>query len=111
MRTFLLPVIFGFAAILPSSVSAQDASFYNCQNDRIRIAIAPMRLDRAIAKFTSVTRCPVSIDTDRVRGRSTRSMRTTLAKGFLTPEQALVRMLRRTPLTAKPIHGGFSVAR
>ncbi len=111
MRKFVLPIMFGFAATPPHAASAQDASFYNCQNDRVRVAIAPMRLDKAIAKFTSVTRCPVSIDTDMVKGRPTRTMRTGLAKGNLTPEQALVRMLRTTPLKARPIHGGFSVAR
>ncbi len=109
MRTFLLSATFGFAALLSQPTSAQDASFYDCQNDRIRIAIAPMRLDKALAKFTSITRCPVSLDADQVRGRSTRTMKTALAKGRLTPGQALARMLRSTPLKSTPIHGGFSV--
>lgn len=111
MRKLLLPILFCLTAILPQAAGAQDASFYNCQNDRVRITIAPMRLDRALAKFTSVTRCPVSLDTDKVKGRLTRTMKTGGIRGNLTPEQALVRMLRTTPLKARPIHGGFSVAR
>ena len=110
MRKLLLPILFGLATILPQTAGAQDATFYNCQNDRVRIAIAPMRLDKALAKFTSITRCPVSLDTDKIRGRSTRNMRTGSVRGNLTPEQALARMLRTTPLKTKPIHGGFSVA-
>lgn len=110
MSKFLLPIAIGFVALLPHAGKAQDASFYDCQNDRIPIAIASMPLDKALAKFTSVTRCPVSIDTDRIRGRSTRSMKTVLIKGRLTPEQALVRMLRNTPLNGRMIHGGFSVS-
>jgi hypothetical protein len=111
MRTFLLSATFSIAAILPHPATAQDASFYDCQNDRIRIAIAPMRLDKALAKFTSITRCPVSIDTDQVKSRPTRTMKTALTKGHLTPEQALARMLRGTPLKSTPIHGGFSVSK
>jgi len=111
MRTFLLSATFSIAALLPHPATAQDASFYDCQNDRIRIAIAPMRLDKALAKFTSITRCPVSIDTDQVRSRPTRTMKTALIKGRLTPGQALARMLRGTPLKSTPIHGGFSVSK
>lgn len=111
MRTFLLSTILGFAAISSQSAEAQDASFYDCQNERLRIAIAPMSLDKAMARFTSITRCPVSIDTDRVRGRSTRAMKTKAVKGRLTPGQALARMLRDTPLKSTPIHGGFSVSK
>lgn len=110
MRTFLLLTTFGIVALLPHPATAQDA-FYDCQNDRIRIVIAPMRLDKALAKFTSITRCPVSIDTDQVKGRPTRTMKTALAKGRLTPGQTLVRMLRSTPLKSTPIHGGFSVSK
>ncbi|QCB43248.1 hypothetical protein E5673_14285 [Sphingomonas sp. PAMC26645] len=111
MRKFLFPVMLGLAAALPQSATAQDASFYNCQNDRIRIAITPMPLEKALAKFTSVTRCPVSLDTDRVKGRPTRAMKTALTKGRFTPEQALARMLRGTSLKSTPIHGGFSVSK
>jgi len=111
MRTFLLSAAFGIVALLPHPATAQDASFYDCQNDRIWIAIAPMRLDKALAKFTSITRCPVSIDTDQVRSRPTRIMKTALTKGRLTPGQALARMLRSTPLKSTPIHGGFSVSK
>lgn len=111
MRTFLLSAILGFAAPLPQPAKAQNASFFDCQNERLRITIAPMRLDKALAKFTSITRCPVSIDTARVKGRPTRTMQTALIKGRLTPRQALVRMLRGTPLKSAPIHGGFSVSK
>lgn len=111
MRKCLFPIMLGLAAILPQASSAQEPSFYNCQNDRIRVAIAPMPLEKALAKFTSVTHCPVSLDTDAVRGRPTRRMKTALAKGRFTPEQALTRMLRGTPLKAQMIHGGFSVSR
>lgn len=110
MRTFFLSATFCFTALLSQSASAQDASFYNCQNDRVRISIAPMRLDKALAKFTSITRCPVSIDTDRVKGRPTRNMKTRLTKGRMTPGQALTSMLRGTTLKSTPIHGGFSVS-
>ena len=110
MRPFLLSATFGIAALLPQPATAQGTSFYDCQNDRIQIAIAPMRLDKALAKFTSITRCPVSIDTDHVRGRPTRTMKTAMAKGRLTPGLALARMLRGTPLKSMPIHGGFSVS-
>ncbi|MBD8735369.1 hypothetical protein IFS44_08690 [Sphingomonas sp. CFBP 13706] len=111
MARILSLVAFGFMTILPGAAGAQDASFYDCQNDRVRIAIASMPLDKALAEFTSKTRCPVSIDTDRVRGRPTRSMKTALTKGRLTPGQALARMLRGTPLKSTAIHGGFSVSR
>lgn len=110
MLKFLYPVALTVTVVLPTSATAQDASFYNCQNDRIAIAIAPMPLEKALAKFTSITRCPVSLDTDRVKGRPTRSMKTTLTKGRRTPEQALARMLRGTHLKSTPIHGGFSVS-
>lgn len=109
MQKFVFSVL--LVAILPHSASAQDASFYDCQNDRIRIAIPPMPLDKALARFTSITRCPVSLDTDRVKSRPTRSMKTAFVKGRLTPGQALARMLRSTRLKSTPIHGGFSVSK
>jgi len=111
MRIFLLPVVIGLAAMSPHAATAQNREFYDCQNDRIRIAIAPMRLDQAIARFTRITRCPVSIDTDRVKGRRTRDMKTAATKGNLTPREALASMLRTTPLRSEAIHGGFSVRR
>lgn len=109
MFRFLFSVMLGLAAILPDAANAQDASFYQCQNDRIRISIAAMPLEKAIAGFTRATRCPVSLDVDAVKGRQTRTMRTARVAGRLTPEQALTRMLRTTPLKARMIHGGFSV--
>ncbi len=108
---FLFPMLLGVAAFLPAAAGAQDPGFYDCQNDRIRVAIAPMPLDKALAKFTGITRCPVSLDTDRVRGTPTRTMRTARVTGRFTPEQALARMLRNTPLRGRMIHGGFSVSR
>ncbi|MBW6533146.1 STN domain-containing protein [Sphingomonas sp. RRHST34] len=111
MRTFLLSAILGFAVFPSQPANAQDASFYDCQNDRLKIAIAPMSLDKAIARFTSITRCPASIDTDQVKGRPTRTMKTMAVKGRLTPGQALAHMLRNTPLKSTPIHGGFSVSK
>lgn len=111
MHRFLMPMTLVSAATLPQPALAQDASFYDCQNDRVRIAIVSMPLDKALAKFTSVTRCPVSIDTDEVKGRPTRAMRTAVVKGRFTPEQALARMLRGTRLRSTPIHGGFSVSK
>lgn len=109
MHRLLILIVLGCAAAVPQPALAQDARFYDCQNERVRIAIAPLSLDKALAKFTKVTRCPVSIDTDRVNGRRTRSMRTAAVKGRLTPGHALARMLRPTPLRSTPIHGGFSV--
>ncbi len=111
MRIFLLSAVLVLAASLPQPASAQDAIFYDCQNDRLQIEIAPMSLEKAMARFTSITRCPVSIDTDWVKGRPARTMKTSAVKGRLTPGQALARMLRGTPLRSSPIHGGFSVSK
>ena len=105
MRKFLISVASGFVAVLPRWADAQEPTFCDCQDDRIRMAIAPMRL----AKFTSITRCPASLDMDRMKGWPTRAVRATVVEGHLTSKQALARMLRSTSLASTPINGVVSV--
>ncbi|MEA9577911.1 hypothetical protein VC218_02955 [Xanthomonas nasturtii] len=97
------------SAIISQTVLAQEPSFYNCQNKAIRVNIPSMPLGKAVARFTELTRCPVSIDADEVANTDVKELPTFIVKGKLTPRKALDLMLSSTPLKAKEIRGGFSI--
>ena len=54
-RPFRLSATYVFVALLSQPASAHDASFYDWQNDRLRIAIAQMRFEKTLAEFTRLT--------------------------------------------------------
>lgn len=108
MRPFLLlslvPTLFGAQA-----ASAQDASFYHCDNRPVRVAIGSMPLKDALAAFTKATHCPVSLDTRKVGDMPAGDVTTTVTKGRFPPARTLRLMLRNTPFKSRPIKGGFSI--
>lgn len=88
---------------------AQEPSFYDCQNKAIRVNIPSMPLGDAVARFTKLTRCPVSIDADQVANTDVNEVPTFTVNGKLTPRKALTLMLSSSPLKVKEIKGGFSI--
>lgn len=68
-----------------------------------------MPLGEAVARFTELTHCPVSIDADEVANTDVHEIPTFIVKGKLTPRKALTLMLSSSPLKVREIKGGFSI--
>lgn len=98
---FLSIVVLG-AAIGPAS--AQQSPF-DCGNDPVRVDIPSLPLDRALARLSNVTHCPIS-GIDKARGRRSKAVHGTLA-----PELALRAMVRGTGLDGESIKQGLTVYR
>lgn len=109
MKKIYLTVALLALVISSNAALAQEPSFYDCQNKRIRMSIPSMPLGEAVARFTELTHCPVSIDADEVANTDVHEIPTFAVKGKLTPRKALALMLSSSPLKAKEIKGGFSI--
>ncbi len=105
--------IVGFSIVALAAVAqpamAQDASFYNCRNKRVKLDIPAMPLGKALKVFTDKTRCPVSLDARQVANAPATAVPTAKVRGRYTPKQALDRMLSASPLKNRTIKGGFSI--
>lgn len=109
MRQILLSLFALPLMLSPIAAAAQDASYYHCENKRIRLNIPSMPLGKALEKFTAATRCPVSLDTQEVANTDVRLVPTFPVKGRMLPAKALNKMLSSSPLKSRVIKGGYSI--